>query len=378
MPIHPIGEAKRKGELGSPYAVKDYQAVNPELGTLEDFRSLVEAAHAQDMKVIIDWVANHTAWDNPMIMEHPEWYTRNADGEMQHPPDTDWLDVADLDFDQPGLRKYMTESLVYWVKEVGIDGYRCDVAGMVPTDFWNEVRPKLNAIKPVFMLAEWQEPELHEEAFDASYAWRWKEILQDIVKGEADASDMRGYYADYQAEWPRDAMRMAYTSNHDQNTWDGLPMEIYGDAYEAAIVLSFIGEGVPLIYNGQECYNENRLEFFEKDPIEWTCDHSVNALFKELVQFKTDNPALHNGAWGGRAEPVETSNAQTVLSFTRSVGENRVLAVFNLSAEPQSVSLTDPKIEGSYTDMATSQPVTIKSGAAIELEPWEWRVHATR
>jgi glycosidase len=194
MPIHTIGEAKRKGSLGSPYAVKDFRAVNPDLGTLEDFKSLVDAAHAQDMKVIIDWVANHTAWDNHLINDHPDWYTRNAEGEFQHPPETDWTDVADLDYSKAGLRDYMTESLLYWVRDVGIDGYRCDVAGMVPTYFWNDVRPKLDAIKPVFMLAEWEEPELHEKAFDASYGWRWKEIMQDIVNGKAVASDIAGYY----------------------------------------------------------------------------------------------------------------------------------------------------------------------------------------
>jgi len=178
MPIHPIGEVKRKGSMGSPYAVKDFQAVNTDLGTLEDFKSLVDAAHAMDMKVIIDWVANHTAWDNALMTEHPDWYTRNEKGEMQHPPETDWYDVADLDYSKQGLRDYMTESLLYWVRDVGVDGYRCDVAGMVPTDFWNSVRPKLDAIKPVFMLAEWQDPELHEKAFDASYAWRWNELAQ--------------------------------------------------------------------------------------------------------------------------------------------------------------------------------------------------------
>jgi len=241
MPIHPIGELKRKGSLGSPYAVRDFQAVNPELGSLEDFKSLVEATHAMDMKVIIDWVANHTAWDNYLITDHPDWYTRDAAGEMQHPEDTDWVDVADLDYSKAGLRDYMTESLLYWVKEVGIDGYRCDVAGMVPTDFWNDVRPKLDAVKPVFMLAEWQEPELHEKAFDASYAWRWKEIMQDIVAGKANVSELAGYYTDYQTDWPKGAMRMAYTENHDQNSWDGTTDEIYGEALEAAMALSFVG-----------------------------------------------------------------------------------------------------------------------------------------
>jgi glycosidase len=374
MPIHPIGEAKRKGSMGSPYAVKDFQAVNPELGTLEDFKSLVDAAQAMDMKVIIDWVANHTAWDNHLIYDHPEWYTRDENGDMQHPEDTDWVDVADLDYSQQGLRDYMKESLLYWVRDVGIDGYRCDVAGMVPTDFWEVVRPELDAIKPVFMLAEWQEPELHNSAFDASYAWRWKEIMQDIVNGKANAQDMVGYYTDYQENWPKGSMRMAYTSNHDQNTWDGLPQDIYGDAYEAAMALSFVGKGIPLIYNGQESGNAKRLEFFEKDLIEWDETHPNNQRFKDLVDLKTKNDALHNGRWGAPKKIIENSHPKEVLSFFREQDGNVVLAVFNLSAEAQSVSLLDESINGLYDPFKGEGAVSITAGEAISLEPWGYRV----
>ena len=374
MPIHPIGEEKRKGSMGSPYAVKDFQAVNPDLGTLEDFKSLVDAAHALDMKIIIDWVANHTAWDNHLITEHPDWYTRNSEGEMQHPEDTDWLDVADLDYSQPGLRDYMKESLLYWVKDVGIDGYRCDVAGMVPTDFWEDVRPVLDAVKPVFMLAEWQEPELHNSAFDASYAWRWKEIMQDIVNGKANAQDMSGYYEDYQANWPRGAMRMAYTSNHDQNTWDGIPQDIYGDAYETAIVLSFTGEGIPLIYNGQECANTKRLEFFEKDLIDWRCDDSLNELFTELVRLKENNPALHNGVRGASLTEVENTNAQNVFSFIRQNESNSVLVVANLSDETQIFRLSDEFELGQYLAFRTNKSLIVTHDE-MSLPAWGWSVY---
>ena len=373
MPIHPIGEAKRKGELGSPYAVQDFRLVNPELGTEADFRSLVDAVHARGMKIIIDWVPNHSAWDNWMITEHPEWYTRDADGNMQHPPETDWYDVADLNYDDPALRDYMRESLAYWVEEFDIDGYRCDVAGMVPTDFWDSVRPRLDAIKPVFMLAEWQQPDLHQHAFDASYAWRWKETVQGIAKGERPVADLAAYYSDYQSHWPANAMRMAYTDNHDQNTWDGLTQEIYGDAYEAAIVLSFTGEGVPLIYNGQECDNRNRLEFFERDPIAWNCEAEIGDLFRDLVQLKTDNPALHNAPWGGRLEEVE-DGADAVFSFTREANGNRVLVMANLSDAPQ-VATLPAALSGDYADWRTEQAV---SGAEHSLEPWGTRVLVQR
>ena len=374
MPIHPIGEAKRKGSMGSPYAVKDFQAVNPDLGTLEDFKSLVDAAHAMDMKVIIDWVANHTAWDNFLITEHPEYYTRNENGEMQHPPETDWYDVADLDYSQDGLRDYMAESLLYWVRDVGIDGYRCDVAGMVPTDFWNSVRPKLDAIKPVFMLAEWQEPELHEKAFDASYAWRWKEIMQDIVKGKADATDMAGYYTDYQAQWPQGAMRMTYTENHDQNTWDGSTSEIYGDAFEATLALSFIGDGIPLIYNGQEAGNQKRLAFFEKDLINWG-DHPDSALIKRLIDLKENNSVLWNGAWGEPLEVLETSQMKEVFSFIRQDSKSAIMGVFNLSDKTLEVSFSDAIQQGVYKTFKPGKAIIITPQTKLTLQPWDYRIY---
>ena len=369
MPIHPIGEARRKGELGSPYAVRDFRKVNPELGTEADFRSLVDAVHARDMKIIIDWVPNHSAWDNWMITEHPGWYTRDANGEMQHPPDTDWYDVADLNYDDPALRDYMRESLAYWVEQFDIDGYRCDVAGMVPTDFWESVRPRLDAVKPVFMLAEWQQPDLHENAFDASYAWRWKEIMQGIAAGERPVADLGAYYNDYQNNWPDNAMRMAYTDNHDQNTWDGLTQEIYGDAYEAAVVLSFTGEGIPLIYNGQECDNRNRLEFFERDPIEWNCEADIGDLFRDLVALKTANPALHNAPWGGRLVEVE-DGSDAVFSFTREADGNRVLVMMNLSGTDQTLEATPAA--GRYADWRSGE--TVELGGALTLPAWGYRV----
>lgn len=377
MPIHPIGEAKRKGTLGSPYAVKDFRAVNPELGSLEDFKALVDAAHALDLKVIIDWVANHTAWDNALVTSHPEWFTRDEDGNMQSPPDTDWADVVDLDYAQSGLRDYMIDSLTYWVKDVGIDGFRCDVAGMVPTDFWNDARAALDNVKPVFMLAEWEEPELHEAAFDATYAWRWKEIMQDIVKGEADATDIVDYYAVQQTDWPRDAFRMTYTSNHDQNTWDGSMFDIYGEALPAAIVLSFVGEGMPLIYNGQEAGNDKRLEFFEKDLIRWNDAHPLGELFKNLVTFKTDNAVLHNGAWGARMTMVDNDSPDSILSFIRKsdTSDEAVMAIFNLSDQTRTVGLTDASLLGEFTTFGTDTTITFAAETDITLEPWGYRLY---
>ena len=264
MPIHPIGELNRKGSMGSPYAVRDYRAVNPDLGTEAEFRAFVDEAHRLGLKVILDWVANHSAFDNPLTVSHPEWYTRTPEGALMSPNGTDWTDVADFDYSQPALRRYMTESLVYWVRDFGIDGYRADVAGYVPTDFWETARAELDAVKPVFLLAEWEERDLHTRAFDATYAWTWKDAMQRTVKDGSGAGAMRGYYAEQAESWPHAALRMVYTDNHDQNSWDRVASDIYGPAYEAAIALSFTGPGLPLIYNGQEADNDRMLEFFER------------------------------------------------------------------------------------------------------------------
>ncbi|MEO1361559.1 MAG: alpha-amylase family glycosyl hydrolase, partial [Pseudomonadota bacterium] len=210
MPIHPIGEVNRKGALGSPYSIKDFFGVNPEFGSEDDFRAFVAAAHDQGFKVILDWVANHTAWDNPLVAEHPEWYETDWKGDFHPTPWTDWADIIDLNYDNPELRAYKTRALKYWVEEFDIDGYRCDVAGFVPLDFWETARSELEEIKPVFMLAEWQQRDLHRTAFNASYGWAWKEAAQRIANGQSDAGDLRGFLGDQISTWPLDAYRMLY------------------------------------------------------------------------------------------------------------------------------------------------------------------------
>jgi glycosidase len=377
MPIHPIGEANRKGSLGSPYAVRDYRAVNPELGTEAEFKAFVDEAHRLGLKVILDWVANHSAYDNPLTISHPEWYTRTPEGALMSPQGTDWSDVADFDYAQPGLRRYMTESLAFWVREFGIDGFRCDVAGYVPTDFWETARAELDAIKPVFMLAEWEQRDLHARAFDATYGWGWKEAMQRIVKDGGGAGPIRGYY-DGQAEtWPQAAMRMVYTENHDQNSWDGVAAAIYGPAYEAAIALSFIGTGLPLIYNGQEADNDRQLAFFERDPIVWKDGRHVD-LFAKLIALKTSTPALHNGRFGAPMIEVPTSQSADVYAFTRGgsgewAGE-RVFAVFNLSPRSHTVTFDKARHHGSYADALTGAPMQFARGETLEMPAWGYRI----
>ena len=374
MPIHPIGEAGRKGTLGSPYAVRDYRAVNPELGTEAEFRAFVDEAHRLGMRVILDWVANHSAYDNPLTVSHPEWYTRTPEGALTSPAGTDWSDVADFDYRQPGLRRYMTESLAFWVREYGIDGFRADVAGYVPTDFWETARAELNAIRPVFMLAEWEQRDLHARAFDATYGWGWKEAMQRLVKDGSGAGAMRGYYAGQSETWPHAAMRMVYTENHDQNSWDGVAAQIYGDAYEAAIALSFVGSGMPLIYNGQEGDNDRQLEFFERDPIVWK-EGRRKPLIEKLIALKTAQPALHNGRFGAGMVEVPTSETADVYAFTRGERGARVFAVFNLSPRAHRVSFRQARHHGAFVDAMTSEPADFTGGETLDLPAWGYRIY---
>lgn len=375
MPIHPIGEKNRKGVLGSPYAVKDYFGVNPEFGTLDDLKAFVQEAHRLRLYVILDWVGNHTAWDNPLTTQHPDWYLHDWNGNFRPTPWLDWTDIIDLDYSKSGLRQYMTEALKYWVKEADVDGFRCDVAGYVPVDFWEEARKQLETIKPVFMLAEWDSRDLMEHAFDMSYAWGWKDAMQAIAQGKADASALYGYYSNNESAWPEGAMRMVFTENHDLNAWDGSAPERFGPALQAAIALSFVSEGMPLIYNGQEAHNEKRLAFFEKDPIQWR-EHPDNVLLLRLVALKRAHPALWNAPWGARMVQAPNSNPQAVFSFVRENKEehDKIFALFNLSASAQSPVFSAGPQAGVYIDLFSGEQVVVGEEWTTTMAPWSWRI----
>ncbi len=373
MPIHPIGAENRKGTLGSPYSVRDYYGVNPEFGTLDDLKALVNAAHALGMYVILDWVANHTAWDNPLRQEHPEWYERDYKGDFRPTPWWDWSDIIDLDYSQPGLRQYMTEALKYWVREVGIDGYRCDVAGFVPVDFWENARRELDAIKPVFMLAEWESRDLHAKAFDATYGWSWYQAVYDVVNGKASLDKLFVYYSWRESAYPEEAFRMVGVSNHDVNAWEHTPMEAFGDAMNAGIVLSVVGDGIPMIYNGQEAGNEKQLAFFEKDPIAWR-EHQTGELYKRLFALKKANTALWNGQWGATMVRIWNSAPEHVLSFVRENEQDKVLALLNFSADRQAVAFTDGPYGGEYRDFFSGESVSVSDDTEFNLPPWGYRV----
>lgn len=372
MPIHPVGEKNRKGSLGSYYSVKDFMAVNPEHGTINEFKSLVNQIHEMSMYVIIDWVANHAAWDNNLVETTPEFFTTDDDGNFV-PPVPDWSDVIDFNYDNKELWNYMKGALKFWVEQCDIDGYRCDVAGMVPTEFWNEVRKELDEIKPVFMLAEWETPELHEYAFDMTYAWGLHHLMNDIAKGEKSVEDLDKYWKSERKEYPEEAYRMTFTSNHDENSWNGTVFERMGDAAEAMLVLSATIEGMPLVYSGQESGLDKRLDFFEKDVIEWK-EHRFYDLYRKLFVLKKENKALWNGNFGGKIQKIKTGKDKQVYSFLREKEGDKVFVIINLSENPQTIKLNNRSLAGSYLNAITGENIFITGNDEFNLGTWSYRV----
>lgn len=338
MPIHPVGEKNRKGNLGSYYSITDYKSVNPEFGSKEDFRKLVKTAHSNGMKLIIDWVANHTAWDHPWTESHPEYYVKNAAGEFQ-PPVADWSDVIHLDYSNAELRNAMLDAMKYWVSEFDIDGYRCDVAEMVPVDFWNRARKELDEIKPVFMLSEGQEPEHHQEAFDMTYAWELMHLMRQVAAGKEKPQAIKDMYARDMARYPEGYYKMNIITNHDENSWNGTAEEFFGAGQSAWFVFTATTYGMPLVYSGQEANNKKRIEFFEKDPIDWSDGYVFNSLYKALFDLKEKNPALWNGNYGGSLNWVKTNHDDSVLAYRRIKGKNEVLILLNVSGNPLNFTL---------------------------------------
>ncbi len=373
MPIFPISEKNRKGGEGSYYAVADYMKVNPKFGTESDLKSLIKTAHDNGMLVILDWVANHTGCDHSWTVSHPEWYTKDSAGNITMPQGTDWTDVADLDYDNKDMRAAMTSALAYWVKDFEVDGYRCDVAEMIPTEFWDEARPALEKIRPVFLLAEAENPVLHKKAFDMSYAWGLHEIFNKISKGENTAVDLKNYYDSAWIKFPKDIYRMAFTSNHDENTWNGSEYErLKGGSHEMWAVFTFVAPGMPLIYSGQEAGNAKRLLFFEKDQIAWK-KHRMTDIYTKLTSLKKDNPALWNGSFGGDMQILQTNLPETAFAFVRTFNDNRVLAVFNLSDKKQKIALTGAP-EGKAVDYFTQKETELKAAQDFPMDAWGYKV----
>lgn len=372
MPVTPVGELNRKGPLGSYYSVKDYMAVNPEFGDMEDLKELVVVAHERGMKVILDWVANHTAWDNPLVTEHPEWYKKDTAGQFISP--FDWTDVLQLDYGQAGLWDYMIGAMKYWITEADVDGFRCDVAGMVPTEFWNKARAGLDQAKPVFMLAEAEKPELMVSAFDMDYGWELHHIMNKVAQGEKDVREIVRYFRKNDSIYPGNVYRMYFTSNHDENSWQGTEFERMGEAAEAMAVLSVTVPGMPLVYSGQETGLDKRLRFFEKDTIDWDKNPEYTGFYKVLLDLKKRNHALWNGHEGGWMELIPVKNDSTVFAFCRQKENDWVVALFNFSPDRQEFKLSGFNNPGEYVEVFTGEERLIQRRATFKLEPWDYRI----
>ncbi|MBA4407726.1 alpha-amylase [bacterium] len=370
MPINPIGVLNRKGSLGSYYSVKDYTAINPEFGTIEDFKAVVKEAHKLGMRVIIDWVANHTACDNLWTKTYPEYYKKDSVGKFISP--FDWTDVISLDYTNKELWNSMRDAMKYWIEQCDIDGFRCDVAAMVPLDFWTWVRPQLEAVKPIFMLAEASEPELHQ-VFDMTYNWQLKDLFVDCAKGSKNADDFYKYYEKERVEYPADSYRMVFTSNHDENSWNGTDKERFGEAAELFAVITGVVPGMPLVYNGQEAGLDKRLLFFEKDLIDWK-ENKMYGVYKKLFHLKKENKALWNGTAGGDFQKIETDD-QNIFAFIREKDKNKVVVFFNLSASAKQITANNSKLEGMYKSLFTNTDEKLNSQHQLLLEPWGYQVY---
>lgn len=335
MPIHPVGMKERKGTLGSPYSVRDYYDINPEFGSILDFQKLLATVHKNKMKLIIDLVINHTSWDSKLIAQHPEWYTKDSAGKII-PPNDDWTDVADLDYSKTGLRNYMLNMMEWWVKDIGIDGFRCDVSELVPLDFWEEARDKLEDIKPVMMLSEGSLPEHHNGAFDITYSWNIYDPLQSLISGERKSSCLDSILTSEAAQFPENALRLRFNTNHDKNAWDAPAITKFGqNGLRLSTVLVNTIPGIPLLYNGEEVANDKKLSLFEKISIDWNGPRHIDSLCRDLFKIRREHKALSRGTYIN----IPSSDDAQIFSFLRSYKNDKVMVVLNFSGVRQSPEL---------------------------------------
>ena len=372
MPLQPVGIKNRKGSLGSYYSIRNYCELDTAYGTMDEFIALVNEIHSMGMYVILDWVANHTAWDHHWVEEFPAFYRRNELGEV-HPPFPEWEDVIGLDYTNRDLRNEMIESMKFWLKTADIDGFRCDMAMLVPTDFWNGARYELETVKPVFMLAEAEQRDLTEEAFDVLYNWNLMHVWDDIAKGKYTADEIRWRLPSEITDFPEGADNMLFISNHDENSWNGSEIERLNFGLEAFAVLIFTLPGMPLIYSGMEAGNYRRLEFFDKDCIEWKQD-KMAALYTKLAHLRMHNPALWSLQPKTDFQILTTDRDDKILFFKRESSGNKVLVVVNLSEEHLDFQLTGLGFQGNYTDVIHEIAVILGDTPCLSLEPWGYKV----
>lgn len=378
MPIYPISEKRRKGALGSFYAIADYTAVNPSFGTMEEFKALVAQIHRMGMKVILDWVPNHTGWDHPWITDHPAYYSQDSLGNIIDPvnPETGvswgWTDVADLNYANEEMREAMIEEMLFWLRQVNVNGFRCDVAAEVPDDFWAQAIPQLREANPaIFMLAESDyPPHRNKECFAMTYGWPLHHLMNQIAQGKAEVMELDTLLADYHGRFKR-GYPMQFITNHDENSWNGTVEERLGEAANAMAVLAFTLEGMPLIYSGQEAGLDKRLKFFEKDQIDWG-NFDRQAFYATLLDLKHRNPALWNGTAGGQIERIYLDEAPSVFVYRRKKGEREVVVFLNLTDQMKGFTLDGGMLEGAYTNVFANSSVSLAKGIGMQLDAWSY------
>jgi len=371
MPIFPVGKEKATGELGSPYAVKDYKAVNPDFGTLQDLQTLVEEAHKKNMAVVLDWVANHTSWDNAWITQHPDWYQKNEKGEIIMPPGTNYADVAQLDFNNTEMKNAMIDAMSYWVYMANVDGFRCDYADFVPQGFWTDAITKLRTIKKnqtILMLAEGSKVSHFVSGFDYTFGFNFFSTLEKVFKENKSATTMQDSNAtEYANNYNSSNRVVRYTTNHDVNLSDGTPLELFGGkkGSMAAFVVAAYLKSVPMIYNGQEIGYAQRLNYFARTPINWSvADTEMLAEYKKLIAFRNTSNAIKKGAFTGYS-------SDAVSAFTMVNDTEKVLVLSNLTNNAVKY-LVPSALKATWKDAFTGTTVIV--GAEVTLEPFQYLV----
>ena len=377
MPIYPIGVEGRKGTLGSYYSIRDYKGVNPEFGTEEDLRHFIRTAHALGLKVLLDWVANHTARDARWITERPaDWYERDDAGVAKVP--WDWTDTAKLNYANHDVWRGQIEAMRYWVEEFDVDGFRCDMAMLVPIEFWQEAAEELHRIKPdVFMLAEAEEDNLFDRAFNASYQWNIHHIMCDIAKGARRIWDLRSAMHSERAKYPREAMRLSFTSNHDENSWSGSHQARFGAALDVMTAMTFLMPStMPLIYTGQEVGYDHSFEFFERDAIPASAyvENRTTELYRRLSALKHREVALAAGERGGEVIEIENNAKDCMMTFVRERGGSRVVAIVNLSPYTIHADFRTGIYAGKYVDALTGERVMLDDHVERDIAPWQYHI----
>ena len=366
MPITPISEKVKKGTLGSYYACSSYTKINPEFGTEQDFSNLVTAAHALGLKIIIDWVANHTGRGHEWMEIHPEWFTRNDKGEFTER--NGWEDVVDLNYGNVEMRKALIGAMQYWVRDFKIDGFRCDMAHLVPLDFWIDARRAVDNIKPLYWLAECEDVHYHQ-VFDTSYAWAFMHASEKMAKGDLGIHEVYNVLHSY-SQYPVGATKLFFTSNHDENSWNGTEHEKYGVAAKAWAVFTHTWKGIPLIYSGQELPNHKRLQFFDKDLIEWSEKPALHDFYKTLSQLRNTHTAITSGDTFNL--PVATDG---VMAYLRQDAASTVFVLLNLSNKHHRVEIAHEKLHGVFQNVFSGLAFNFNHSVPFELLPGDFFVY---